>query len=130
VKESLQQDFPRRKNPKRNEKAKSPITPHPFSYGRLQKINVMDKVQLLLVINSILLSFLSIMFLVIGYFLKDLHKDFKQMVERVNTLYTDHNTHVSLSQNFDNSIDNKVNYLHRQVKRLTQRCEKLENEKP
>lgn len=90
----------------------------------------MDKVQILLIINSILLSFLSVMFLIIGYFLKDLHKDFKQMVDRVNNLYSDHNTHVSLSQNFDSSIDNKVSYLHRQVKRLTYRCEKLENAKP
>ncbi len=90
----------------------------------------MDKVQILLIVNSVLLSFLSVMFLVIGYFLKDLHKDFKQMVERVNTLYSEHNTHVSLSQNFDTSIDGKVNYLHRQVKRLTQRTEKLETQKP
>lgn len=89
----------------------------------------MDKVQLLLIINSILLSFLSVMFLVIGYFLKDLHKDFKQMVERVNTLYSEHNTHVSLSQNFDSAINNKVSYLDRQVKRLNHRCEKLENTK-
>lgn len=89
----------------------------------------MDKVQLLLVVNSILLSFLSIMFLIIGYFLKDLHKDFKQMVERVNNLYAEHNTHVTLSQNFENGIDNKVSYLHRQVKKLTLRCDKLENAK-
>lgn len=89
----------------------------------------MDKAEILLVINSVLLSFLSIMFLIIGYFLKDLHKDFKQMVERVNTLYSEHNTHVSLSQNFDSSIDNKVGYLQRQLRKLSSRCDKLENAK-
>jgi hypothetical protein len=90
----------------------------------------MDKVQILLIVNSILLSFLSVMFLIIGYFLKDLHKDFKQMVERVNTLYSEHNTHVSLSKNFDSNIDNKVGYLQRQIKRISYRCEKLEKTKP
>jgi hypothetical protein len=91
-----------------------------------RKMWKMDKAQLLLMINSILLSFLSVMFIVIGYFLKDLHKDFKQMVERVNNLYSEHNTHVKLSQNFDTSMNDKVGYLQRQVKRLNQRCEKLE----
>ncbi len=90
----------------------------------------MDKVQILLIVNSVLLSFLSVMFLIIGYFLKDLHKDFKQMVERVNTLYSEHNTHVSLSQNFDHTIDHRVGYLQRQVRRLSSRCDKLENVKP
>lgn len=90
----------------------------------------MDKVQLLLIVNSVLLSFLSIMFLVIGYFLKDLHKDFKQMVDRVNNLYTEHNTHVHYSRSFDREINNKVNYLNRQVKKLNHRCTKLENPKP
>ena len=81
----------------------------------------MDKVQLLLIVNSILLSFLSVMFLVIGYFLKDLHKDFKTMVERVNTLYNEHNTHVLLSNGFDKDINNRVSNLYRKVKKLQQR---------
>lgn len=81
----------------------------------------MDKVQLLLIVNSVLLSFLSVMFLVIGYFLKDLHKDFKTMVERVNTLYNEHNTHVVLSKTFDSAINNRVSNLYRKVKKLQQR---------
>lgn len=81
----------------------------------------MDKVQLLLIVNSILLSFLSVLFIVIGYFLKDLHKDFKIMVERVNTLYTEHNTHVVLSKTFDKDINDRVSNLYRKVKKLQQR---------
>lgn len=81
----------------------------------------MDKVQLLLIVNSVLLSFLSVLFIVIGYFLKDLHKDFKTMVERVNTLYNEHNTHVVLSKSFDKDINDRVSNLYRKVKKLQQR---------
>lgn len=81
----------------------------------------MDKVQILLIVNSFLLSFLSVLFLVIGYFLKDLHKEFKTMVERVNTIYTQHNTHVITSQAFDQQINNRVSNLYRKVKKLRQR---------
>ena len=89
----------------------------------------MDMAEILLIVNSVLLSFLSIMFLIIGYFLKDLHKDFKVMVERVNTLYSEHKTHVSVSQTFDSNIDDKVESLQREVHQLSYRCEKLENAK-
>lgn len=89
----------------------------------------MDKAEILLIINSVLLSFLSIMFLIIGYFLKDLHKDFKQMVERVNTLYSEHNTHVTLAQNFESGMDSKMSNLQREIVRLDLRCAKLESEK-
>jgi hypothetical protein len=81
----------------------------------------MDKVQILLIVNSILLSFLSVMFLIIGYFLKDLHKDFKGMVERVNNLYGEHNTHVTLSKNFDQSLQTRISILFRKVKKLEDR---------
>ena len=80
----------------------------------------MDKVQLLLMVNSVLLSLLSVLFVVIGYFLKDLHKDFKTMVERVNTLYSEHNTHVQLSRAFDQQVNERVSTLYRKVKKLQQ----------
>lgn len=89
----------------------------------------MDKVEILLIVNSVLLTFLSVMFIIIGYFLKDLHRDFKQMVERVNNLYSEHKTHVTLSENFESSIDSKVNFLQREVRVLAHRCDKLENKK-
>ncbi len=89
----------------------------------------MDKAEILLIVNSVLLSFVSIMFLIIGYFLKDLHKDFKQMVERVNNLYSEHKTHVSLSENFETSVENKVSFLQRELRVLSHRCDKLENKK-
>ena len=91
----------------------------------------MDKVQLLLIVNSVLLSFLSVLFIVIGYFLKDLHKDFKTMVERVNTLYNEHNTHVVLSKSFDKDINDRVSNLYRKVKKLQRGASHTSNhEKP
>ncbi len=78
----------------------------------------MDKVQILLVINSIVLSFLSLLFVIVGYFLKDLHRDFKAMVERVNTLYNEHKTHIVLSDSFDKNIQNRVSGLYRKIKKL------------
>ena len=39
----------------------------------------MEKTEILLLVNSVLLAIISILFLVIGYFLKDLHKDFKTL---------------------------------------------------
>ena len=56
----------------------------------------MQKTEILLIINSVLLGIISLMFFVIGYFLKDLHKDFKILIERVNKLYTDLYSHINL----------------------------------
>lgn len=70
----------------------------------------MDKMELLLIVNSVLLGFVSILIMVVSYFLKDLHKDFKQLVERVNKVSSDVSTHVNLfdrlSQVFQRQIDN------------------------
>ena len=82
----------------------------------------MEKSEILLIINSILLAIISVMFLVIGYFLKDLHKDFKILIERVNKLYTDLYTHINLfdgiSKMFQKQIDtiaNKVDDLEKKI---------------
>ncbi|MEM6268331.1 MAG: hypothetical protein AAF998_02785 [Bacteroidota bacterium] len=48
----------------------------------------MSATDLLLTINSLLLGLISILFVIIGFFLKDLHKQFKTLVDRVNNLYT------------------------------------------
>jgi hypothetical protein len=89
----------------------------------------MDKAEILLVVNSILLTFLTVMFAIIGYFLKDLHKDFKQMIDRVNNLYQEHNKHVTISERFDSGINEKVNFLEKEVTRLVSRCDRLESAK-
>lgn len=90
----------------------------------------MDKAEILLIANSVLLGFVSILLMVVGYFLKDLHKDFKQMAERVNRIDLEQNTQVSLSQSFKSGIESKVGSLHRQVKKLNQRFDNLEKPQP
>lgn len=84
----------------------------------------MEKTEALLLINSVLLGIISIMFLVIGYFLKDLHKDFKILIERVNKLYTDLYSHINLFDNISkmfqkqvDSIDKRLNHLEDTLKK-------------
>jgi predicted PurR-regulated permease PerM len=90
----------------------------------------MEKTEVLLIINSVLLSIVSILFLIVGYFLKDLHKDFKQLIERVNNLYSDLNKHVNLfdrlTQVFQRQLDNLVD----RVRNIEQNEKIKENEKP
>ena len=78
----------------------------------------MNYTQILLLVNSLLLGIISLLFFVAGYFLRDLHRDFKALIERVNKLYTDLYSHIGW---FDNTskifqkqvegVQNKVNEL-------------------
>jgi len=79
----------------------------------------MNTTDILLIINSILLGLISLTFLVIGYFLKDLHRDFKQMMERVNSLHTELHTHISL-------FENLAKVFQRQIDSLSDRLKKIE----
>lgn len=82
----------------------------------------MAKLEILLIINSILLGIVSLMFLVIGYFLKDLHKDFKILIERVNKLYSDLYSHINL-------FDGISKMFQRQIDTLENRIDQLEEKK-
>ncbi|HRD39403.1 MAG TPA: hypothetical protein PLC65_12285, partial [Bacteroidia bacterium] len=79
----------------------------------------MDTTSILLVINSILLGLISILFLLIGYFLKDLHKDFKQMMERVHKMHGELHNHIGL-------FENLTKVFQRQIDSLTDRLKKIE----
>ncbi len=79
----------------------------------------MNTTDILLIINSVLLGLISLPFLMIAYFLKDLHKDFKQMMEKVNTLHTELHTHVSL-------FENLAKVFQRQIDSLSDRLKKIE----
>lgn len=59
------------------------------------------------------------LFLLIGYFVKDLHKDFKHMLERVNKVHGELHTHVTL-------FENLVKVFQRQIDNLTDRLKKIE----
>ena len=80
----------------------------------------MDKIQILLLINSILLAFIGVLFVFIGYFLKDLHKDFKLTIEKVNKLSSEVATRVTL-------FEALVRIFQRQINGLTGRIKTLED---
>lgn len=79
----------------------------------------MTSIEILLVINSILLGVISLMFVLIGYFLKDLHKDFKHLMERVNKLHSEMHTHITM-------FENLTKLFQRQIDGLCERLKKLE----
>ena len=79
----------------------------------------MKNTELLLLINSFLLTIVTMAFLVIGYFLKGLHRDFKNLIDRVNSLYTEVNTHVRISDTLSKAFQ-------RQLDNQDQRLDKLE----
>ena len=88
----------------------------------------MEKSEILLLINSVLLAIISIMFLVIGYFLKDLHKDFKLLIERVNKLYTDLYTHINLFDNISKMFQKQIDTIEKKVDELEEKVSKGNDE--
>jgi hypothetical protein len=78
----------------------------------------MDTTQILLIINSVLLGLISLPFLLIAYFLKDLHKDFKQMMEKVNTLHAELHTHISLFENLSKIFQRQIDSLSDRLKKI------------
>ena len=93
-----------------------------------KQITTMEKTEALLLINSVLLGIISIMFLVIGYFLKDLHKDFKTLIERVNKLYTDLYSHISLFDNISKMFQKQVDSIDRRLSHLEDKIKKEKKE--
>lgn len=93
-----------------------------------KQISTMEKTEALLLINSVLLGIISIMFLVIGYFLKDLHKDFKTLIERVNKLYTDLYSHISLFDNISKMFQKQVDSIDKRVSQLEENLKRKKKE--
>ena len=88
----------------------------------------MDKSEILLLVNSVLLAIISVMFLVIGYFLKDLHKDFKTLIERVNKLYTDLYSHINLFDNISKMFQKQIDSVERRVDDIEDKISKGKDE--
>lgn len=86
----------------------------------------MDKTEILLIVNSVLLGVVSILYMVVGYFLKDLHKDFKQLIERVNNLYTDLNTHINLFDRLSQTFQRQINKLSDRLREIESKNKKNE----
>lgn len=78
----------------------------------------MNSTEILLVINSVLLGLISLTFVVIGYFLKDLHKEFKQMIERVNKLHGELYTHITMFENLTKLFQRQIDGAIERIKKL------------
>lgn len=93
-----------------------------------QQKTQMEKSEILLLVNSILLAIISVMFLVIGYFLKDLHKDFKLLIERVNKLYTDLYSHINLFDGISKMFQKQIDTLENRIEQLEEKKAKAKDE--
>ena len=78
----------------------------------------MKSTEILLVINSILLGLIGILFLAIGYFLKNLHKDFKHMVEKVNTVHGELYTHLTVFEKLTKLFQKQIDGLKKRIKQI------------
>lgn len=85
----------------------------------------MDYTKTLLIINSILLAGISLLCFVAGYFLRDVHKDFKALIERVNKLYSDLYTHINWFDNVSKLFQKQIDGLENEVKALQTKFNEL-----
>jgi len=81
----------------------------------------METTQILLLINSLLLAIISLLFFVAGYFLRDLHRDFKSLIERVNKLYTDLYTHINWFDNISKLFQKQIESVEAKIKQLEEK---------
>jgi hypothetical protein len=81
----------------------------------------MDYTQILLLINSLLLAIISALFFIAGYFLRDLHRDFKILIERVNKLYTDLYTHINWFDNISKMFQKQIENIETKIKQLEEK---------
>ena len=81
----------------------------------------METTQILLLINSLLLAIISLLFFVAGYFLRDLHRDFKSLIERVNKLYTDLYTHINWFDNISKLFQKQIESVETKIKQLEEK---------
>ena len=78
----------------------------------------MANTEVLLILNSILLGLISLAFLIIGYFLKDLHKDFKQMMDKVNNVHGELQTHITLFENLSKLFQRQIDSINERIKKI------------
>jgi len=86
----------------------------------------MTSTEVILVLNSILLGLISLTFLVIGYFFKDLHKDFKQMIEKVNNVHSELQTHITLFEHLSKLFQRQIDNMNSRVKKIEKNVFKKE----
>jgi len=84
----------------------------------------MNNVETLLIINSALLGLIGILFGVVGFFVRDLHRDFKTLAAKVNELAKDHHAHLTGTQLIRELLERQVADLARRVGKLESKSDK------
>lgn len=83
----------------------------------------MAYIEIFLVVNSVLVSLLGLLVGIVGFFLKDLHRDFKRLVDRVNFMTGEFSSQSALVESLDRMYE-------REFDKLDRRITTLENLKP
>jgi hypothetical protein len=83
----------------------------------------MDSIEIFLLVNSVLVTLLGFLVGIVGFFLKDLHRDFKRLVDRVNTMTGEYSGQSAL-------LDNLGSMYEREFDKLETRILSLESLKP
>ena len=71
--------------------------------------------------NTLLLSIISVASLIISFFLKDLYQDYKSQVEKVNTLHRELDIHNKLFEELMQITQEQMKRLHERIDKLDQR---------
>lgn len=78
----------------------------------------MENPELITLLNTFLLSVVSATGLLVGFFLKDLYRDYKNQVEKVNALHRELDSHNKLFDELLQITQQQVERLHERINRL------------
>ncbi len=78
----------------------------------------MDNIEIFLIVNSVLVTLLGLFVGIVGFFLKDLHRDFKRLVDRVNSMTGEFTGQSALLENVNKMYEREFERLDRRISSL------------
>lgn len=81
----------------------------------------MENPELITLLNTFLLSVVSMASLLVGFFLKDLYRDYKQQIEKVNALHRELHSHNRLFDELLQITQQQIDRLNERINRLDER---------
>ena len=81
----------------------------------------MENPELITLLNTFLLSVVSVASLLVGFFLKDLYRDYKNQIEKVNALHRELDSHNRLFDELMQITQQQIDRLHERINRLDER---------
>jgi len=84
----------------------------------------MDNINIFLIINSALVAILGISLGVVGFFLKDLHKEFKTLLVHVNQLSSGLLSHTKVYDQLSTFQDERIKLLNKRIEEIEHRIRK------